>query len=159
MVDLALAFAVALLVCGVVGSFVPLVPGALLSLVGIYYYWWQSGFAEPGVLFLVGATLLGLLTLAFDFLSSVISSTASGASLRTAAIAGAVGFVLLFLTGPIGMLAGVVVMTFALEFERSGDLERSARTALYTTLGMLASTAMQVVLTGALLVGFLVVVW
>ncbi|KYH27027.1 hypothetical protein HAPAU_09160 [Halalkalicoccus paucihalophilus] len=159
MVDLVLALAVALLVCGVLGSFVPLVPGALLSLVGIYYYWWQSGFAEPGVLFLVGATLLGLLTLAFDFLSSVISSTASGASLKTAAIAGAVGFVLLFLTGPIGMLAGVVIVTFALEFERSGDLERSGRTALYTTLGMLASTAMQVVLTGALLVGFLVVVW
>lgn len=159
MVEIALAVALALLVAGVVGSFAPLVPGALLSLVGIYYYWWTSGFAEPGVLFLVGATLLGALTLAFDFLSSVISSTASGASLKTAAVAGVVGFVLLFVTGPVGMLAGVVIVTFALEFERSGDLERSGRTAIYTTVGMLASTAMQVLLTVALLVGFLVVVW
>lgn len=159
MVEVALLLAVALLACGVLASFVPLIPGALLSLVGIYYYWWTTGFAEPGALFVAGATLLGLLTLAFDFLSSVISSAASGASVRTAAVAGFVGFVLLFLTGPVGMLAGVVVATFALEFERSGDLERSLRTALYTTVGMLASTAMQVVLTGALLVGFLVVVW
>ncbi|MDL5362933.1 DUF456 domain-containing protein [Halalkalicoccus sp. NIPERK01] len=159
MVEIALAVAVALLVCGVLASFVPLVPGALLSIAGIYYYWWQSGFSDPGTLFVAGATLLAIVTLAFDLLSSVISSAAGGASLKTAAVAGAVGFVLLFLAGPVGTIAGVVIATFALEFERSGDLEGSVRTAIYTTLGMLASTAMQVVLTGVLLVGFLLVVW
>ncbi|MEM4780846.1 MAG: DUF456 domain-containing protein [Halalkalicoccus sp.] len=158
MVEVVFLVAVALLAGGVLASFVPLVPGALLSLSGIYLYWWQSGFAEPGPVFLVGATLLGLLALAFNLLSGVISSTASGASLKTAAIAGFVGFALLFLTGPLGMLAGVVVATFLLELDRSGDVRESVRTAVYTTVGMLASTAMQVVLTGALLVGFLFVV-
>ncbi|ADJ13539.1 DUF456 domain-containing protein [Halalkalicoccus jeotgali] len=159
MVELAFAVAVALLVCGVVGSLVPLVPGALLSLAGIYGYWWASGFSEPGTLFVVGATLLALVTLGFDLLSSVISAGAGGASLRTAAVAGIVGFVLLFLAGPVGTIAGVVLATFVMEFERSGDLEGSVRTAIYTTLGMLASTAMQVVLTGVLLVGFVLVAW
>lgn len=158
MVGTALVIALALLACGMLASFVPLVPGALLSLAGIYYYWWASGFAEPGTLFLVAATLLGIATLALDYLSSAISATAGGASLRTAAIAGVVGLSLLLLTGPVGALIGVVIAVFALEFERSGDLERSLRTAVYTTIGMLASTAMQVVLTGALLVGFLIVV-
>lgn len=158
MVEIELAIAVALLACGVIGSVVPLVPGALLSLAGVYYYWWTSGFSTPGLLFLVAATLLGLLTLALDYLSGAISATASGASLKTAVVAGLVGLSLLLLTGPLGALAGVVIAVFAMEFDRSGDLERSLRTAIYTTVGMLVSTVMQIVLTGVLFVGFLLVV-
>lgn len=151
--------AVVLLVAGVVGSFVPLVPGVALSLAGIYLYWWGTGYAEPGLLFLAVATAVGLVTLALDYLSSVISASASGASMRTAAIAGVVGLVALVITGPIGMLIGVVVATFALEYVRSGDVERSLRTGIYTSIGMLASSAMQALITGALLVGFLIAVW
>lgn len=158
MIEAVFVVAVALLVGGVLASFVPLVPGALLSIAGIYYYWYHSAFSEPGALFVAGATLVALMTLALDFLSSAISAAVGGASTRTAAIAGIIGFALLFVTGPIGMLVGVVLAVFALEIDRSGDLERSVRTAIYTTLGMLTSTSMQTVLTAALLVGFLIVV-
>ncbi len=156
MVELAFALAVALLVCGVIGSVLPLIPGAALSLAGIYGYWWATG--EPGPIFLVAAALLGLAALALDYLGGAISATAGGASLKTSVVAGLVGLALLVVTGPLGALAGVVIAVVALEFERSGDLRRSVRTAIYTTLGMLVSTAMQVVLTVVLLVGFLLVV-
>lgn len=157
MVETAFALAVALLVGGVIGSIVPLVPGAALSLVGIYGYWWASGYAEPGSIFLVAATVLGLFTLGLDYLAGALSARASGASWRTTAIAAVVGFALLVTTGPVGMLLGVAGAVFALEFDRSGDLEASVRVACYTTLGTLASEAIQVLLTSALLVGFLFV--
>lgn len=158
-IDPLFVLAVALLVAGVVGSFVPLVPGVALSLAGIYIHWWGTGYVEPGLLFVAVATVVGAVTLALDYLSSVISASASGASLRTAAVAGVVGFALLLVTGPVGMLIGVVVATFALEYVRSGDVERSLRTGIYTSVGMLASSAMQALITGALLVGFLIAVW
>lgn len=157
MVETAFALAVALLVGGVIGSVVPLVPGAALSLAGIYGYWWASGYVEPGVIFLVAATLLGLFTLGLDYLAGAVSAKASGASWRTTAIAAVVGLVLLVPMGPVGMLLGVAGTVFGLEFDRSGDLEASVRVAFYTTVGTLASEAIQVLLTGALLVGFFLV--
>lgn len=159
MVELALVVAVALLGGGVLASFVPLAPGALLSLAGIYYYWWATGYAEPGTAFLVAATFVALATLALDFLASALSTRAGGASWKTTGIAAVVGLALLVLTGPVGAVAGVVLAVFALEFERSGEFERSLRTAWYTLLGILLSKGLQVLLTGALLVGFLLVVW
>lgn len=158
MVELALVVAVALLVGGVLVSFAPLAPGALLSLAGIYYYWWATGYAEPGTAFLVGATFVGLATLALDYLASALSTRAGGASWRTTAVAAVVGVVLLLFTGPVGAVIGIALAVFALEFERSGDLEGSLRTAWYTLLGILLSKGLQVLLTGALLVGFLLAV-
>ncbi len=159
MVEIALAVAIALLVGGVLASFVPLAPGALLSLFGIYVYWWASGYSEPGAVFLVAATLIGLSALALDYLASALSTRASGASWKTTAIAAVVGVGLLFLTGPIGAVIGVIVATFALEFERSGELERSLRIAGYTLLGLLLSKGLQVLLTVGLLIAFLLAIW
>jgi uncharacterized protein YqgC (DUF456 family) len=159
MVEIALAVAIALLVGGVLASFVPLAPGALLSLFGIYVYWWASGYSEPGAVFLVAATLIGLSALALDYLASALSTRASGASWKTTAIAAVVGVGLLFLTGPIGAVIGVIVATFALEFERSGELERSLWIAGYTLLGLLLSKGLQVLLTVGLLIAFLLAIW
>jgi uncharacterized protein YqgC (DUF456 family) len=158
MVEVALVVAVALLVGGVLASFIPLAPGALLSLLGIYVYWWTSGYNEPGTLFLVGATFVGLSGLALDYLASALSTRASGASWKTTAIAAVVGVSLLFLTGPIGAVIGVLIAVFAIEFDRSGDLKRSLRIAGYTVLGMALSKGLQVLLTAGLLVAFLLAV-
>lgn len=159
MVEVAFLLAVALLACGVLASFVPLAPGALLSLAGIYGYWWATGYAEPGTLFLAVATFIGLGALVLDYLASALSTRAGGASWRTTAIAAVVGLVLLPFTGPMGAVLGIALATLALEFEATGDVEASLRTAWYTLLGILLSKGLQVLLTGALLVAFLLVVW
>ena len=159
MVEIAFAVAVALLVGGVLASFVPLAPGALLSMLGIYVYWWATGYSEPGAVFLIAATLIGLSALALDYLASALSTRASGASWKTTAIAAVVGVGLLFLTGPVGAVIGVIVATFALEFERSGELERSLRIAGYILIGLLLSKGLQVLLTVGLLIAFLLAIW
>jgi hypothetical protein len=159
MVDLVVLVAVALAVLGVVGSVTPLVPGAGLSLIGIFLYWWHTGYTDPGTVVLVALTILGLATMAVDYLAGFISAKASGASWTTGVVAGIVGFALLFVAGPVGVVGGVAGTVFALEYYRNGDREESFRTAVRTTVAMLGSTVVQVLFTRTMLLVFLLVLW
>ncbi len=159
MVDAITIVAIALLVAGIVGTLVPLVPGGLLSLSGVSLYWWNSGFAEPGTITLVVLTTLGVLTLLVEFFGGSIAAKAGGASWGTTAAAAGVGIVLMIVTGPIGLLVGLFGTVFVLEFARNGEFDRSTRSAAYATVGMLASTAAQALLTTTILLGFLVAVF
>ena len=159
MVDAIVVVAIALLVGGVVGTVMPLVPGGLFSLAGLGLYWWHSGFTEPGIIAVAVLALLGVLTLVVEFFGGSIAAKAGGASWGTTAAAAAVGIVLLLITGPIGLLVGLFGTVFLLEFARNGEFEASTRSAFYATIGVLASTATQVMLTGTILVGFLVAVF
>lgn len=147
----------ALLVAGVAASVVPVVPGGALSTLGVVYYWLATG--DPGVLALFGLVAVGVCTVAVDLLESAISARIGGASLRTTAIAAVAAIGLLFVLGPLGALLGVVGAVFLSEYLRHGDARRGARTAAVTALGMLASAAMQILLTASMLVGFLLAVW
>jgi uncharacterized protein YqgC (DUF456 family) len=157
--DVITLLAVVLVAAGVVGSLIPLAPGALLSLSGVYLYWWHTGFTDPGLIALVALTLVGVVTLLVDWLGGALSASVSGASTATTVAAGLAGVVLLFVAGPLGILLGIAGTVFAVEFHRNDDAEASARTALYTTVGMLASNVVQALLTGGILVGFLLVVF
>lgn len=153
-----LPIAIVLLVLGVVGSVVPLLPGPLISLAGALGYWWATGYADPGLVALGVVVVLGVLALLLDYLGSTVAAQAGGASLASSLAGGAVGVVLLFVLGPLGMLVGVVGTVFLLELRRHGDAEAGARTAVLTAVGTLASSAVQVVLTAAMLVTFVVAV-
>lgn len=159
MVDAVSLVAIALLVGGIVGTVVPLVPGGLLSVVGVVLYWWNSGFTEPGTVSLFVLTSLGVLTLLIEFFGGSIAARAGGASWTTTAAAAVVGIVLMVVTGPFGLLIGLFGTVFLLEYVRGGDIDGSTRSAFYATVGILASTATQVLLTTAILFGFLVAVF
>lgn len=154
MSELALIIAVVLLLVGVAGSVLPMVPGAPLSLLGVYLYWWSSGFSDPGLIGLFVLTVLGLTAFLADFFGGAITARVGGASLRTTGVAAVVGVVLLFLTGPLGLLVGIAGTVFLAEYLRHRDARAGAKTALYATAGVIASAAMQLVLTLSMLVIF-----
>jgi uncharacterized protein YqgC (DUF456 family) len=156
--DLVVWLAIALALLGVLGSVVPLVPGALLSLGGLYLYWWSTGYADPSALVLGALTLLGLLIVALDWFAGAISAKVSGAGNLTTVLAGVAGFLLFFVAGPFGILGGIAGVVFLAELRRTGDAAASARTAVYTTVGMLASTVAQFLLTALLVLGFLLAI-
>ena len=149
--------AVVLLVAGVVASFVPLVPGGAVSILGVGYYWVVTG--DPGPITLAGFLVLGTVTVAADLLGSALAAQIGGASTETTAVAAVAAVGLLAVFGPLGALIGVLGTVFLLEYRRHGDARRGMRTAAVTAVGMLASTAMQVLLTLSMLLGFLVVLW
>lgn len=159
MVDAVTMVAVALLVGGVVGTLVPLVPGGLLSLSGVYLYWWASGFAEPGTITLVILTILGAVTIFAEFFAGALAARVGGASWTTTSIAAIVAIVSLLVVGPVGLLVGLFGTVFVVEYVRRGDATHSARSALFATVGTLASSAIQAMLTATMLFVFVVSVF
>lgn len=157
--DIFALIALVLLVVGVVGTVAPLVPGALLSVSGVLLYWWSTGYSDPSLPVLAALLLVGVFTVAIDYAGGAVAAKAAGASTLTTGIAVVVGFVLLLVTGPVGFLVGIAVTVFVAEFVRNQDAEQSGKAALYATVGVLASTAAQVLLTGAMLVAFLFVLF
>lgn len=148
--------AIILMILGVVGSFAPMLPGGLLSVFGILVYWYGTGYTRPGNLFLAGFILVGLLGTAADYLSGVIAAKVGGASTKTGAIAGIVGFILFFVMGPIGILVGVSGAVLIREYLRTGEAEKSLKAAFYSSIGVLGSSLVQFVFTFSLLITFLV---
>ncbi len=143
---------IALVAAGVVGSVLPLVPGGLLSVAGVLVYWWSTGYAEPSVVLVAALVGVGLVATLVDYAGGAIAARAGGASLVTTAAAVVVGIVLLFVAGPLGFVLGLAATVFVVEFAQNADTEAGLRVALYTTVGVLASTVVQVLLTGSILV-------
>lgn len=158
MVDVAFVAAVALLIAGVVGSVVPMVPGPFLSIAGVVGYWWSTGYVEPGTVVLIGLIVVAVLAFIVEFVASALSARAGGASWRVTGIAGIAGVVLLVFTGPVLMIVGVTLLVFLLELRRHDDVSRGLTTAAYTTIGIFGSTLAQVLLTLLVLVGFVLAV-
>jgi uncharacterized protein YqgC (DUF456 family) len=156
-VEAAWLVAVGLLLAGLLGSVVPGLPGPVLSLAAVLGYWWATGYTSPGALALAGLVGLGLAGLAADWVAAPLGARAGGASTRTTAVAAVVGFALLFVLGPLGVLVGVAGTVFLLELRATGDPRASLRSAGATTLAVLGSAVVQVVITGGMLVGFLLV--
>jgi uncharacterized protein YqgC (DUF456 family) len=156
-VDPFVLLAVGLLVVGVVGSALPVVPGALASLAGVLLYWWSTGYADPSLPVLAGFVVVGLATLVVDYAGGALAAKAGGAATWVVAVAAVVGLLGLTVAGPLGVLVGTAGAVFALEYWRGGDGVDSGRRAAYATVGVLASALVQVTLTALMLVAFLVV--
>lgn len=148
----------ALLVVGVLGSLWPRVPGAALSLAGVFLYWWGSGFTEPEVTTVALLTLVAIAALAGQVFGTVVSARIGGASSLSATIAGVVGFAGFLFMGTTGLLVGTVVTVFVLEYVRRREVKGSLAAALVVVLGTFASKLIQFLLTGAMLVVMVAVV-
>ena len=158
MVEALTLVAAGLLVLGVVGSVVPAVPGAALSVAGVLLYWWSTGYVDPSAPVLLGFIVVGVLAAAVEYLGGAVAAGAGGASGWTVLAASVVGVILFLVAGPVGVVLGVAGTVFALELARHGDPRRGGRTALYAAVGVLASAFVQVLLTGSMLVAFVLVV-
>ena len=157
MVEVVLAGAVVLLVAAMVGSVLPAVPAGLLSLAGVWVYALYGG--EPlGALVLGGLTVAAVATVVVDQVGGPLAAKAGGSSNRTVIIATVGGLVLAFVLGPLGIIVGIVATVFLLELVEGADTEAAGRRAIYTAVGVLASSAVQLLLTASILLTFLLAV-
>lgn len=145
-IDPFLLVAVGLLVAGVVGAVVPLVPGPALSTVGVWVYWWSTGYVEPSLPVVIGLTLVGVLGAAVDLGAEAIGAKVGGASTLASVLGVLVGLSLLFLIGPGGLLVGVVGTILLVELYRGASLREGLQAALFAVVASLASGVVQAVL-------------
>lgn len=148
MTDLVFAVvAFALLVAGVVGSVIPNVPGVVLSVGGVFLYWWASGYTEPSTAVLVVVTVLGALVVVAGLFQDVIAARLGGASGWSAAAAGVVGFVCFFALGPLGAILGSALAVFVLEYRRQRDAAAGARAATAVVFATVGSAVVELLVT------------
>lgn len=161
MVDLVVLVALALLVAGVVGSVVPMVPAGPLSVAGVLVYYFLAPPSAPtlGLGWVIVFTLVGLTAFAVEHLGGPLASAAGGAEPATMVAAGLASLVLLFVVGPLGIIVGTVGVVFAAELRAGKAPDEAARAAAFTVAGMLASSVAQLALTLSILAGFVVAVF
>jgi len=144
----------ALFIAGVIGSIVPMMPGALISLLGVAVYGFTS--KDPSLIFLLFGAFTGLTALVFDWLAGSIAAKYGGASNKTSIAAGIAGFLGFFLLGgPLGLVVAVGTVVFLREYLIHSDEKDSFKAAAYASIGVLGSAVVQSVLTASILLGFI----
>ncbi|MFC6785466.1 DUF456 domain-containing protein [Halobaculum halobium] len=161
MVDPVIAGSLLLLVAGVFGSVLPLVPAGPLSVAGVLTYaWFAPSTAHPlGVGWIVLFVIVGATAFAVEHLGGALASKAGGAETSTVLVAAVASLALLFVLGPLGIIVGTALAVVGAELYAGKEPAAAVRASAYTVVGLLASSAAQFVLTLSILAGFLVLVF
>jgi uncharacterized protein YqgC (DUF456 family) len=144
------ALAIALIVLGVVGTVLPVLPGAALVFAGMLLAAWIDDFQRIGWITL---TILGVLTalvFGIDVVAAAFGAKRVGAS--PLALTGAtVGTILGMFFGLVGILIAPFVGALVGELITRGELDRAARVGFGTWLGMVVGALAKVAVVLAML--------
>lgn len=141
-----------MIVIGIVGTFLPVLPGTVMIYGGFVLYGLITGFETLGWPFYIGQ--LGLVGLSYlvDFLASAYGVKFYGGS--KAAIWGALlGSLLIFVIGPLGLLIGPLLGAITGELLVGEEIRRACKSGLGTFVGMLGGTVAR------LIISFTMVAW
>ncbi len=124
---------------GVIGSVVPLLPGAPLILVGAFLYAWYTDFISITWTTLIWLVVLTILSYSLEFLASVLGVKKYGGT--SWGMAGAfLGAILGIFFGIPGLILGPFLGALFLEMIRTGDLKQSLQSGWGTFIGFLLGT-------------------
>jgi len=146
---------IALIVTGVVGTFLPVLPGAALVFAGMLLAAWIDDFQRIGWITL---TLLGLLTVlvfVIDFVAAALGARRVGAS-RLALTGATLGTIVGLFFGIAGILIAPFIGAVVGELLARGQLEPAARVGFATWLGMAVGALAKIAVVFAMLGVFLI---
>lgn len=132
-----------LVITGIAGLVLPILPGPLLLFGGLVAAAWAEGFVEVGIFPIVILAIMMCTALILDFVASGLGVKYFGASKRAAwgAIAG--GLLGLFWGLP-GILLGPFIGAFILELSVRDQLQPAGRAGFGAWIGFLVGTAAKV---------------
>ena len=136
---------VVLIVVGVLGNVIPVLPGAVFVFAGIALGAWIDDFSRvSGTVVIVAAVLMGLSWLV-DYLSGVLGARRVGAS-REAIIGALIGTVAGVFTGLVGVLFLPLVGAAVGEFIAVRNVPRAGSVGVATWIGMIIGIAVKIAL-------------
>jgi uncharacterized protein YqgC (DUF456 family) len=127
---------VALILTGVAGTVLPVLPGTALILAGMVLGAWIDGFTRVGGFTMGVLTALAVLAWVLDYVAGLMGAKRAGAS-KEALIGAAVGTVAGLLMGLVGVLFMPLVGAAAGEYLARRDEQRAVKVGLATWLGIL----------------------
>jgi hypothetical protein len=142
-----------LVLVGLVGTVVPLLPGPPLVFAGLLLAAWSDGFRHFGLPTVVLLSVLLLAAIAVDLLASALGARRLGAG-PLAVVGALVGTLVgLFFALP-GLLIGPLLGAALGEYWSRRDWRRAGRVGLATWLGLLLGGAVKLALTLSMLAVF-----
>ncbi len=141
---------VALLVAGLAGLVLPVLPGAILLALGVLVLAWAGNFAVIGWGPVAFAAVVAVVMLAVDWAASILGAKAFGAS-RWAVVGSAVGLVVGLFLGLPGVLLGPAVGALVFELAKAPDVGRAAKAGVGTLVGFVVGSVVKVALAFVLL--------
>ena len=145
--------AAVLVIAGLVGTVLPVLPGVLLVFGGLFLSAWADDFTRVGYVALAIIGALGALSFVADFVASVLGAKRVGASPLALFGAGAGGFAGMFLGIP-GIILGPFLGAAVGEYMARGELLRAGKVGFGTWFGMLVAAIAKVVLAVAMIAVF-----
>ena len=149
---------VLLIVLGLAGTVLPVLPGTLLVWAGIVLGAWIDDFSRVGVTTVVVISVLAVLAWALDFVAGLLGAKRAGAS-KLALIGAAVGTVVGIFMGLVGVLFMPLVGAAIGEYWAQKDQQRAAKVAVATWLGLMLGMVAKVVLSFVMVGIFLIALW
>lgn len=147
--------AIALIVVGVVGTFLPILPGVILIFGGMLLGAWIDDFQRVGWITLVVLGALALLVLLVDIVSGLLGAKRVGAS-RLAIIGAAIGTLVGLAFGIVGVIIAPFIGAVIGEILQRGRLVPAARVGFGTWIGMMIGAVAKLALVLAMIGVFLV---
>jgi uncharacterized protein YqgC (DUF456 family) len=139
------AIAAVLVVLGLAGTVLPVLPGILLVFGGLFLAAWADGFRHVGAVGLSIIGVLALLAFAADLAASLLGAKRVGASPLALAGAAAGGIVGVFLGIP-GLIFGPFVGAVAGEYLARGRVVQAGKVGLGTWIGLILAALAKVVI-------------
>ncbi len=147
-----------LIVLGMAGAILPVLPGAVLVLAGVVLGAWIDGFTRVGVPVVVAVAVLAVLSWVVDYLSGVMGAQRAGASRQavTGALLGTVAGIFMGLVGVLFMpFVGALAGEWLARRDQGQALRVGVATWLGTLLGMVAKVALAFMMLGLYIVALL----
>jgi uncharacterized protein YqgC (DUF456 family) len=148
-----------LILIGLLGVFLPVLPGIPLAFAGMLLAAWVGGFKEISVITLILLALLTMASVAIDFLASALGAHRAGAS-KLAIIGASLGSLLglLFFSLP-GLIIGPFVGVMAVETAKGKTVREASKIGFATWIGMAVGVALKIGLAFAMLGIFVFALW
>jgi uncharacterized protein len=147
---LAYILSAVLILIGIAGTVVPILPGPPLVFAGMLVTAWAGNFQVVSVATVVVLALLTAIAVAIDFFAGLLGARRVGAS-RLAILGAAAGTLVgLFFSIP-GILIGPFAGALIGEWLHGRNLAQASRVGIWTWVGMLAGAACKLALTFVML--------
>jgi uncharacterized protein YqgC (DUF456 family) len=134
-----------LVIVGLLGTVLPVLPGALLVFAGLFIAAWADDFSHVGKVGITLIATLGLLSAGADFLGTIMGAKRVGASAQ-ALIGATLGGLVGLLFGVPGIILGPFMGAVAGELLARGRIKQAGKVGIGTWLGLLAAAVLKVVI-------------
>jgi len=155
----ALVIALIVILIGIAGTFIPVLPGVPLVFAAIAAYGWYDGFQTVTPKYLAIIAGVTVLSLFVDYISTYLGAKYFGSSKM--GLYGAVigSFVGLFIFPPAGLLIGPWIGAIIGEYMQGNDWKKASRSGLGAVVGLFSGIAFKVILASVMLASFLIIIF